>query len=226
QTKFKVKHFEAPSTLQLVHSDGTDKAAEETVFSIQGLLSGKNLPPIIEKIRLTSQGHHLRQGVSLLSCGTHTFEQVLDVAQEIYSLFNHNVEEVSLESWTLTTTPSIMQGNTLEASNRYLAAKRDAPTMASVPILASVDPRGILDKLTKEGFIYGEENEVRYYNIHNTSEGTKRDIVEIQVSFIVMLLKDNKHKMIIVLRSIALLNPHFSQVRMQIHMSMSNNQPQ
>lgn len=39
------------------------------------------------------------------------------------------------------------------------------------------------------------------------------DIVEAQVSFIAAPLKDNKHKMIIVLRSIALLDPTFSQVR-------------
>ncbi|KAF8220676.1 hypothetical protein L208DRAFT_1332501 [Tricholoma matsutake] len=52
------------------------------------------------------------------------------------------------------------------------------------------------------------------------------DIVEIKVSLIVMPLKDNKHKMILMLRSIALLNSHFSQVRMQICMSMSNNRPQ
>ena len=38
------------------------------------------------------------------------------------------------------------------------------------------------------------------------------DIVEAQVSFIAVPLKDKKHKMIIVMRSIALLDPSFSQV--------------
>jgi hypothetical protein len=42
------------------------------------------------------------------------------------------------------------------------------------------------------------------------------DIVEAQVSFIVVPLKDNKHKMIVVLRSIALLDASFSQVRQVI----------
>ena len=40
-----------------------------------------------------------------------------------------------------------------------------------------------------------------------------RDIVEAQVSFIAVPLKDKKHKMIVVLRSIALLDATFSQVR-------------
>ena len=39
------------------------------------------------------------------------------------------------------------------------------------------------------------------------------DIVEAQVSFIAVPLKDKKHKMIVVLRSIALLDATFSQVR-------------
>lgn len=42
------------------------------------------------------------------------------------------------------------------------------------------------------------------------------DIVEAQVSFIAVPLKDNKYKMIVVLRSIALLDATFSQVRMVI----------
>lgn len=42
------------------------------------------------------------------------------------------------------------------------------------------------------------------------------DIVEAQVSFIAVPLKDNKYKMIVVLRSIALLDASFSQVRMAI----------
>jgi hypothetical protein len=39
------------------------------------------------------------------------------------------------------------------------------------------------------------------------------DIVEAQVSFIAVPLKDNKYKMIVVLRSVALLDASFSQVR-------------
>jgi hypothetical protein len=42
------------------------------------------------------------------------------------------------------------------------------------------------------------------------------DIVEAQVSFIAAPLKNKKYKMIVVLRSIALLDPTFSQVRTAI----------
>lgn len=45
------------------------------------------------------------------------------------------------------------------------------------------------------------------------------DIVEAQVSFIAVPLKDNKHKTIVVLRSIVLLDASFSQVRMVVVMA-------
>ncbi|KAF8810962.1 hypothetical protein BYT27DRAFT_7336378 [Phlegmacium glaucopus] len=96
--------------------------------------------------------------------------------------------------------------------------------MQPAPISPLVDPRGILEKLTKEGFLHGEENEVHYYQVHKNDAGGKTsvetvnpqifrigDIVEAQVSFIVVPLKDNKHKMIVVLRLIALLDTHFSK---------------
>ncbi|KAF8226552.1 hypothetical protein L208DRAFT_1071182, partial [Tricholoma matsutake] len=214
-----VKHFKAPQTLCLVHTDGGNEAAEEAVFLVQGVLCSKSLPPVLEKIRTTNQAHYLQQGVSLLSCGTSTFEEALNAAQEIYGIFDRNIEDASLESWTLTqTAAAATEGNTLEALNRYLTAQRDAPGMVSVPIPALIDPHGILSKLTKEGFIYGKENEVQFFQVHTSAEGTKHiepaaphifqigDIVKIQVSFMVILLKDNKNKMIVVLRSIALLD--------------------
>ncbi|KAF8240890.1 hypothetical protein L208DRAFT_1230415 [Tricholoma matsutake] len=113
------------------------------------------------------------------------------------------------------TTAAVTEGNTLEASNRYLTAQRDTPGMVSIPIPASIDPHGILSKLTKEGFIYGKENKVQFYQVHMNTEDTKHiepaaphifqigDIVKIQVSFVVVPLKDNKYKMIVMLRSIA-----------------------
>jgi hypothetical protein len=37
--------------LRLVQTDERDQVAEEAVFSIQGILSAKNLPPVTEKIK-------------------------------------------------------------------------------------------------------------------------------------------------------------------------------
>ncbi|KAF8809206.1 hypothetical protein BYT27DRAFT_7232338 [Phlegmacium glaucopus] len=224
QSKYKVEHFNAPKTLRLVHADVNGRATEEAVFSIQGVLSGKILPPVLEKIRTISQACYLRQGVTLIGLGTPTFDEAIAAAQEIYGMFDRNVQDASLEPWSLSSSP-ITQDRALDVSNRYLTSKRDAPGMVAIPIPATIDPRGVLENLTKEGYVYSKENEVQYYQVHKSSEGTKRvetigpqifrigDIVEIQVSFIVVPLKDNKFKMIVVLRSIALLDPYFSQVK-------------
>jgi hypothetical protein len=50
-TKYKIERFEGPTTLRMVQRDEHDQATEEAVFSIQGVLSSKNLPPVTEKIK-------------------------------------------------------------------------------------------------------------------------------------------------------------------------------
>ena len=50
-TKYKIERFDGPTTLRLIQIDEHDNVAEEAVFSVQGILSVKNLPPITEKIK-------------------------------------------------------------------------------------------------------------------------------------------------------------------------------
>ena len=121
-----------------------------------------------------SQAHYLQQGISLVRYGTTTFENAIMSAQEIYGLFDRNVQDASLEPWALTATCTA-QGSMLKASNRYLTATRDAPNMQPIPISPLVDPRGILEKFTKDGFgfLHSEENEVHYYQIHKTDTGKR-----------------------------------------------------
>lgn len=125
------------------------------------------------KARATSQARYLRQGVTLIGCETPTFDEAIDAAQEIYGMFDRNVQDTLLEPWSLPSSP-VTQGRALDASNRYLTSKRDAPGAISVPIPATIDPRGILESLTKGGFLYSEENEVQYYQVHKSSEGVNR----------------------------------------------------
>ena len=49
--RYKIEHFEGPTTLRLVQIDEQDLVAEEAVFSSQGILSAKNLPPVTEKLK-------------------------------------------------------------------------------------------------------------------------------------------------------------------------------
>lgn len=85
-------------------------------------------------------------------------------------MFERNVPEASLESWTLST-GSTAEGIIFEASNRYFTSRRDAPDMESVPISALIDPNGILESLKKGDFVHGEENQVYYYRVHEKASG-------------------------------------------------------
>ncbi|KAF8226556.1 hypothetical protein L208DRAFT_1406878, partial [Tricholoma matsutake] len=90
--------FEGPQTLRLVQIGKADNVAEEAVFTIQGILSEKDLPPVTKKVKNPSQACYLRQGVTLVGYGTPTFEDALDATQEIYGFFDRNVQEGSLEN--------------------------------------------------------------------------------------------------------------------------------
>jgi hypothetical protein len=83
-------------------------------------------------------------------------------------MFDRNLPEGCLESWVLT--GSTAQGCVLEASNRFFTSKRDAPDIESVPL---IDPLGILETLKKGGFVYGEDNEVFYYRVHENGSQSK-----------------------------------------------------
>jgi hypothetical protein len=89
-------------------------------------------------------------------------------------MFERNLPEASLESWTLTTA-STAQGRVFEASNRYFTSKREAPDLETVPISPVIDPHGILESLKSGELLHGEENEVYYYQVHeNALKGGKR----------------------------------------------------
>ncbi|KAF8221474.1 hypothetical protein L208DRAFT_1327778, partial [Tricholoma matsutake] len=166
---------------------------------------------------------YLQQGITLTGLGTPTFEWAVDAAQEIYRLFDQSFEDGMLESWMTSTTQSTT-GCSLNASNRYVTSKKDAPQMVHIPFSPAIDPRGFLEQMLKGSYIHGDDNTVEYYQVYKNQDGTRRfqavgphtfcigDIIEIQVSFIVVPLKEQKYKMLVVLHSITLLNKVYSQV--------------
>ncbi|KAF8878568.1 hypothetical protein BD779DRAFT_1676825 [Infundibulicybe gibba] len=96
--------------------------------------------------------------------------------------------------------------------------------MEHVPFEAAVDPRGYLEAMVKAGYIHGEENIVEYYVRQLGDDGNKSfvktnpqvfrigDLVDVQLLFVVVPLKERRYKMITMLRSIALIDGSFSQL--------------
>jgi hypothetical protein len=109
----------------------------------------------------------------LTGLGTPTFEQAVDAAQEIYGLFDRSFEDGTLESWTTSTTQS-RAGRSLDASNRYVTSKKDAPCMIHIPFSPTIDPRGFLEQMLKGNYVHGDDNTVEYYQVCKNQDGTRR----------------------------------------------------
>ncbi|KAF8896010.1 hypothetical protein BD779DRAFT_1466051 [Infundibulicybe gibba] len=224
--QLRIECLEEPKTWRLLvatSSDGALPTVEEAVFTIQGVLMAKDLPPIQEKLsQAAARCRYLRQGVTITGLGSPTFELAMNVAVEISRMFDRQFPEGKMEPWGPSTTE--MEQSCIELSNRYFTPKRDAPRMSHIPFSAAIDPEGILESIAKAGYIHGEENMVDYYTCSHENGGEKfrkagpqvfriGDLVEVQVSFTVVPLKAGKRKMLSVLRSIALLDGQFSQKR-------------
>ncbi|KAF5366486.1 hypothetical protein D9615_005098 [Tricholomella constricta] len=218
----KVQAMERPKTWRLV-GEAEDGQKEEIVFSLQGSLLDKDLPPILTKPRIANARYkYLRQSIKLAGLGTTAFSAALCSIGEIYGYFDRHFPQGALECWTATASDGV--GNdVLEASNRYMSPKNESQD-DEVPFGNLVDPKRVLEKMAQESrHIHTDDNEVMYFRRRTTEDGKTThekvgpqmfrigDIIEIQVSFVVVPLKGDRYKMITVLRSIALINGAFSQ---------------
>jgi hypothetical protein len=110
----------------------------------------------------------LRQGLALTGLGSATFAEAIQAAHEIYGQFDRQFVEGKLEGWSANSYSGLVG---LDLSNRYFTPQKDAQDMEHIPFANAVDPYGILEGMTKLGYVHGEENEVRYYNLEADSNG-------------------------------------------------------
>jgi hypothetical protein len=125
---------------------------------------------------------------------------------------------------------------TIDMANRYFTDRHDMGNEAPVSFQPDVDPRCILQNAMGDQFVHLEENEVYYYEsfynngsprqvLTQSNVGCHRiwslvysyrtinpmrfrigDIVEAQISFIAIPLKNRQYKMLVVLRAITLID--------------------
>jgi len=114
----------------------------------------------------------------LIGLGSATYERAINATQEIYSRFDREFEEGSLDEW-IVTKPSDALGSEFTASNRYFTPRRDAPNMEAVPFGDGVDPGGLLMATVQGGnLVHGEENKVYYYSGCEYGENGEQRCVE------------------------------------------------
>ncbi|KAF8231810.1 hypothetical protein L208DRAFT_1467313, partial [Tricholoma matsutake] len=118
-----------------------------------------------------------------------------------------------LGPWVLTES----HGPSLEVSNCYFTPAKLGLRLESIPFQENIDPSGLLTKMLASlgaQCTHTEDNEVEFEVCHPQSF-RQGDIVELQLSFVVVPLKEDstkgkQYKMLVVLQSMALLDTQFS----------------
>lgn len=108
--------------------------------------------------------------MTITGAGTATFDDAVKSAHDIYSQFHRTFAEGKFENWN---TSAYLEYHAIDAANRYLTPKKDAPGMVHIPFSKSVDPYGYLENLAGTNYVHGEENTVQYYSLHIDCEGKR-----------------------------------------------------
>ena len=152
-------------------------------------------------------------------------------------MFSQRFKEGWLDNWE----PSFIHDEPeISASTRYFQHFSDTLPHDIMPLDDKVDTHHMLAATSEDGFVHIRDNHVEYYECVKDDKGTYRygfnilhnsllnaethvdanpalfhigDIVEAQISFVVFPGKNGQRNMRLILRSIALLNGHFTQVR-------------
>ncbi|TFK59720.1 hypothetical protein BDN72DRAFT_905595 [Pluteus cervinus] len=198
-----------------------EEAGEEVIFTLQGVVEGKNLPPVLEDPKVPrSKAHFLHQSVTLSGLETATFEESLTALQEMYTVFSRQFPEGRLMPWQAGTS-TLGDGGSITLSNRYFTKRSEGQQMQSVPFAANVDPKKILTRMLNSSLIHTEENDVQYfmrygdlgrnfkYSSANPQNFRIGDIVEVQFSLVVYRMRTEHYVLKPMLYSIALLEGKF-----------------
>ncbi|KAF8221291.1 hypothetical protein L208DRAFT_1328770, partial [Tricholoma matsutake] len=215
----------------LFKNSGVEGEVQEAVFTVQGVLTEFQLPPL-EKIPSMQPGkyHYLRQSITVSGLDTPFFGEAVMAVNEIHGMFDRAFSHAALGSWNLMD----CHGPSIEASNCYFTPVRQGLALASLPFQENVDPCSVLAKMEVSPgarCVHTEDNEVEYCCAFREPDGRYRyehlacppqsfrkgDIVEAQLSFVVVPIKEDpvkgkQYKMLMVLQSMALLDTQFSSV--------------
>ncbi|KAF8229908.1 hypothetical protein L208DRAFT_1478655, partial [Tricholoma matsutake] len=147
------------------------------------------------------------QSVTVSGLNTPFFDNVEVAVSKIYGVFDHAFTQGMLGPWVLTESHSL----SLEVSNHYFTPAKPGLHLESIPFQENVDPSGLLTKMLASSgarCTHTEDNEVEF-EVCRPQSFRQGDIVELQLSFVVIPLKEDptkwkQYKMLVVLWSMAL----------------------
>ncbi|KAF8333312.1 hypothetical protein F5887DRAFT_1080341 [Amanita rubescens] len=208
-------------TWHLIHKTDPNASEEEVVFNIQGVIHRIDLPPFMEEISASSkQLRYIRQSVALTGLGTEQFGLAIKSLTDIYAFFSRFVPIDKLQPNNIV--DRYGEHASIECYNRYFSMRKDLPDSKPVPFGKDIDPKGILTRVAGTTYIHADINVVRYYE-RIESEGNLKyktippvmfrngDIVEAQLTAMMVPMKGGTFKMMAVLHCLTLLDSSYSQ---------------
>ncbi|KAF9455429.1 hypothetical protein BDZ94DRAFT_1367666 [Collybia nuda] len=196
---------------------------EELVLRVQGILCKKDLPPLHKPGYIaTNRLKYVSQSIALTGLGSSLFQACFDAVYDIHQCISQHFPENSLEDLPQTSHEDYPE---ITASNRYFTPQHLALSEDLIPFKKCVDPQKILQYAAiGSAFVHTVENEVEYFELKVEDGGSKQyetmnpalfrigDIVEAQISFLVVPIKNNYHfRVMPILRAITLLDSKFQK---------------
>ncbi|KAI0314685.1 hypothetical protein OF83DRAFT_1174530 [Amylostereum chailletii] len=161
---------------------------EEATFVFRGVIIEHDLPPVSSIDDLPSNIRWARQSIALSGMGSQTFTDVVRGIKNVHKLMDSAYKVGTLKTWW---TDNILGDPRIELSNRYITPHDQLYGASAVTIPKTVDPYGILARVSSQVGVYTEENVVTYFQRKesvlrsdartDTEEGSEEGEVEEEV---------------------------------------------
>lgn len=211
-----VTEVDKPRCWKLTKTNIDDNSQEEVVLRIQGIVCNASLPPVKRPFKIEpKQRRYLKQSLALTGLGGTKFSTMIENIYDIQHIFERSLPHNTMDAWV----PSYYETfQALDMGNRYFTDRRDINSDDPISFGTEIDPHNILTNALSNEFVHLLENKVDYYEAQQGTDNIIRyyeinpmkihpgDVVEVQVSFVAIPLKQQRYKLLVVLRAITLLD--------------------
>ncbi|KAF7977621.1 hypothetical protein HWV62_3016 [Athelia sp. TMB] len=217
---FNVIETEWPKSARMAYPMQQDQLQEEAVLRIQGIICKALLPPKRPAARTPRNSvRYLEQSFTLTGLNTLSFNMAIEGVFGIAESFGRQTDHMA--PWH----PGLFEGfATLNVSNRLFTKQTADQRHQAVAIEGQVDPLGALLSIAGEEYVHTDDNVVRYLKCINLPDGNSRqgcqstasafkpgNIVEAQVSLVVLPSRNGMQDLKLILRAMTMLDDSFSK---------------
>ncbi|KAH7909685.1 hypothetical protein BJ138DRAFT_1180842, partial [Hygrophoropsis aurantiaca] len=216
-SKCKTRTSMPSRTTRFVSVDAATKEIEEAVFTLQGVLVDTDLPPLASRPRQATN-HIMRaaRNPHLTCLGQSSFGDAVSNLYMLHTVLSRNAPPGAMEKWRPTEYKGLVS---LDIQNRYFTLRKFTDGSDKINFDELCDPEGYLEDANGHDLVHTEDNRVEYYasaspGAQLVSPGTFRagDIVEAGLSVAMTPVSHDKYKMLLILRSLALIQSTFTMV--------------